>query len=387
MDTKKTIFTDCCVYRTDSESFRAASVVVRGDTVTDIIEESSPLPEGDIISLGGRYVIPGLVDVHSHGRGGYDFNTAAPELYSKIAASYAEVGTTSVMPTLASAPFDSLESSTKAIAEHKSRSGEAAFLGIHLEGRYLSPKKRGAHAAELLAPPSADELRRLKYLAKDTRMRLSMAPELDGAAEMIGTAIELGIPVTAAHTDADYAQLVSAVDNGIIGFTHTFNAMRPIHHRDPGGAGAALLCDTAYSEFICDGMHLAPEIILLSHRVKPHDKFVLITDSMEAAGCPDGEYFIAGLPVTVKNGLALNTEGALSGSTLDMFTALTNYMSFCSLSLESALPTATVNPARMIGADGFVGSVDIGRRADMIILNSTSSPRIHTIYAGGAEVI
>lgn len=387
MDTKKTIFTDCCVYRTDSESFRAASVVVRGDTVTDIIEESSPLPEGDIISLGGRYVIPGLVDVHSHGRGGYDFNTAAPELYSKIAASYAEVGTTSVMPTLASAPFDSLESSTKAIAEHKSRSGEAAFLGIHLEGRYLSPKKRGAHAAELLAPPSADELRRLKYLAKDTRMRLSMAPELDGAAEMIGAAIELGIPVTAAHTDADYAQLVSAVDNGIIGFTHTFNAMRPIHHRDPGGAGAALLCDTAYSEFICDGMHLAPEIILLSHRVKPHDKFVLITDSMEAAGCPDGEYFIAGLPVTVKNGLALNTEGALSGSTLDMFTALTNYMSFCSLSLESALPTATVNPARMIGADGFVGSVDIGRRADMIILNSTSSPRIHTIYAGGAEVI
>lgn len=387
MDTKKTIFTDCCVYRTDSESFRAVSVVVRGDTVTDIIEESTPLPEGDIISLGGRYVIPGLVDVHSHGRGGYDFNTAAPELYSKIAASYAEVGTTSVMPTLASAPFDSLESSTKAIAEHKSRSGEAAFLGIHLEGRYLSPKKRGAHAAELLAPPSADELRRLKYLAKDTRMRLSMAPELDGAAEMIGAAIELGIPVTAAHTDADYAQLVSAVHNGIIGFTHTFNAMRPIHHRDPGGAGAALLCDTAYSEFICDGMHLAPEIILLSHRVKPHDKFVLITDSMEAAGCPDGEYFIAGLPVTVKNGLALNTEGALSGSTLDMFTALTNYMSFCSLSLESALPTATVNPARMIGADGFVGSVDIGRRADMIILNSTSSPRIHTIYAGGAEVI
>lgn len=387
MDTKTTIFTDCNVYCSDSESFRAASVVVDGDTVTGIIGESYPLPEGNVISLGGRYVIPGLVDVHSHGRGGYDFNTAMPEDYRRVALSYAEVGTTSVMPTLASAPFEALESSTKAIAEHENRSGEAAFLGVHMEGRYLSPKKRGAHASSLLAPPSADELRRLKYLAKDTRMRLSMAPELDGAAEMLAAALELGIPVTAAHTDADYAQLVSAVNAGVIGFTHTFNAMRPIHHRDPGGAGAALLCDSAYAEFICDGLHLAPEIILLSHRVKPHDKFVLITDSMEAAGCPDGEYFIAGLPVTVKNGTALNSEGALSGSTLDMFTALTNYMKFCSLSLEEALPTATLNPAKMIGADAYVGSVSVGRRADMIVLDSTSSPRICTVYAGGTEVI
>lgn len=386
MDPKAIIYTDCLVYDTDTRTFIDASVVTRGERIADIIPSGSALPDGEIISLGGRYMIPGLVDVHTHGRGGFDFNTATAEDYIAIALSYARAGTTAVMPTLASAPLDSLEESVRAIAAFKSSPGAAVFAGVHLEGRYLSHPKRGAHPEKLLSNPSSDEIRHFKTLAGDTRMRLSIAPELDGSDDMIHTALELGVTVSAAHTDANYDELIHAVDEGVTGFTHTFNCMRPIHHRDPGGAGAALLCDRAYAEFICDGMHISPEMILLSHKVKAPDRFVLITDSMEAAGCPDGEYSIAGLPVFVKDGKAVNIEGALAGSTLDMFTGLVNYMKFCALSLEDALPMATVNPARMICADDELGSISVGKRADLIVISDKDNPTIDTVIAGGKEV-
>ena len=386
MDSFVKIYTDCHVYDTDTGAFIDASVVVEGERIADVIKAGDALPEGEVISLGGKYVIPGLVDVHSHGRGGFDFNTASSADYGKIALSYAKAGTTAVMPTLASAPLDSLEKSVKDIAEYENVPGSAAFAGVHLEGRYLSMPKRGAHPENLLSAPSCDEIKRFRELAGDARMRLSIAPEIDGSDEMIHTALELGVTVSAAHTDANYEQLIHAVDEGVTGFTHTFNCMRPIHHRDPGGAGASLLCDRAYSEFICDGMHIAPEMILLSYKVKAPDKFVLITDSMEAAGCPDGEYSIAGLPVFVKDGKAVNIEGALAGSTLDMFTGLVNYMKFCSLSLEEAIPMATVNPARMIGADDEFGSISAGKRADFIIIKDRFNPAIDTVIAGGEKV-
>lgn len=386
MDSKVKIYTDSHVYDTDKKSFVKASVVVAGNKIHSIVKNGDPLPDGENLSLRGKYLIPGLVDVHSHGRGGFDFNTASPEDYKEIAYSYAKAGTTAVMPTLASAPLDSLEASVKAIAEHENTPGYAAFVGVHLEGRYLSHAKRGAHPEKLLSNPSSEEIKRFKTLAGDTRMRLSIAPEIEGSDDMIHTALKLGVTVSAAHTDANYDQLIHAVNEGVTGFTHTFNCMRPIHHRDPGGAGAALLCDSAYAEFICDGMHISPEMILLSHKVKNPDKFVLITDSMEAAGCPDGEYSIAGLPVFVKDGKAVNIEGALAGSTLDMFTGLVNYMKFCSLTLEEALPMATVNPAKMIGADDEFGSIAASKRADFIVISDPEKPVIDTVIAGGEEV-
>lgn len=213
-----------------------------------------------------------------------------------------------------------------------------------------------------------------------------MAPELSGADDMIRAAVDLGVTVSAAHTDADFNTLKSAVAAGVTGFTHTFNAMRPIHHRDPGGAGAALLTDGAFAEFICDGHHIAPEIIKLSWRVKAHDKFVLITDSMQATGCADGEYSIAGLPVFVKNGLAVNSEGALSGSTLNLFDGMCNFMRFCDLTLEEAIPCATENPAKMIGVDDICGAIRPGLRADLIVLTGKCCPTIHSVFAGGDEV-
>lgn len=389
MNKNSCILHGCDIYDSDYETFVHGAILIEDGKFARVMrtDDISLFPEGvKKIDMTGKYVIPGLVDVHTHGRAGYDFNTAPAEKYDEIALSYARTGTTTLMPTLASATLESLECSTAAIAARKNIPGTAAFAGVHLEGRYLSPKKRGAHAPEFLSDPSAAEIRRFREIAPDTRMRLSMAPELPGGDDMIRAARELGVVVTAAHTDADFAQLSHAVALGVTGFTHTFNAMRPIHHRDPGGAGAALLFDECYAEFICDGHHIAPEIIKLSWRAKVPDRFVLITDSMEAAGCPDGEYSIAGLPVFVRDGLAVNNEGALAGSTLDLFTALKNFMKFCGLSLEEALPSATSNPARMIGAADECGSIREGARADFIVISDKDDPVIESVVAAGKTV-
>jgi len=393
MTYKLKIFTDCSVFDSETGEFRPAVMAVNGDRILRIITDeelasaADSLPEGDVISLGGSYVIPGLVDVHTHGRGGFDFNTASPEDYDSIALSYAKAGTTAVMPTLASAPVESLDASVKALGEYKNVPGSAAFVGIHLEGRYLSHSKRGAHPEKLLSAPSVEEICRFKDLGGDKRMRLTIAPELEGAEEMIKAATAMGITVSAGHTDANYKQLVEAVKNGVTGFTHTYNCMRPLHHRDPGGAGAALFCDDAYAEFICDGEHICPEMIRLSAWTKDPDHFVLITDSMEAAGCPEGEYSIAGLPVIVKDGRAVNIEGALAGSILDMFTGLVKFMEFTEYPLEEALPFATEIPAKMIGADDEVGALKEGLRADFIVIDDIHAPAIRKIFAGGEEVI
>ena len=167
------------------------------------------------------------------------------------------------------------------------------------------------------------------------QLHVSAAFELDEGYKFLDRTVKLGATCSLAHSDATYDEAVGAVAHGVKSFTHTYNAMRPIHHREPGNMIASLLSDDAYSEFICDGEHSHPAMIELAYRAKNHDKIVLITDSLEAAGCPDGEYSIAGLPVYVKNGRAVNSEGALAGSTLDLFTAVKNFMRFTGATLEA----------------------------------------------------
>lgn len=319
-----------------------------------------------VIDAVGLTVLPGLVDVHTHGRAGYDFNTASAEEMAQMKRDYARNGVTTVFATLAS---DTAEGWHRSIRNIK----QSGFDGIHFEGRYLNAGKRGAHAAELLTPLDADELE--TFLSEiDIPCHISAAFELDTDGSFAACAKRYGATMGLGHTMATADQAREAILGGVTSFTHLFNAMPPLHHRE-GGAVSVALCGGGFGELICDGMHICPDMIALAYRCLGTDRTVLITDSMEATGCADGEYAIAGQPVVVKNGKALTLDGALAGSTLNLWDGVKNLMRFAGVSLEDAVRCATYNPARMVGIDGKVGSIRAGKRADLITVDDTLTLR------------
>lgn len=369
------------IYRLGTRTFEDGDLFVLDGTIV-----SGGTPD-TVVDCSDKYIMPGLVDVHTHGRGGYDFNTADESGVRTMRREYAKVGTTTIMATLASAEMGSLLSSSEAINKNRAaEKGLATIAGIHLEGRYLNVKRRGAHAEALLAPLYADEADMLIENMLPLPVHVSAATELDGGEHFVKSLVKKGVTVAVAHSDATYAQAMDALEWGATAFTHTFNAMRPIHHREPGNMVASMLADNAYTELICDGEHVHPAMIELCARAKKDGRLVLITDSMEASGCPDGEYSIAGMPVFVQNGKAVTSDGALAGSTLDLFSALVNFMRFTHSSLEEAIPCATINPANEVGIGDTVGSLDIGKRADLIIINDKDNPVIESVYANGEKI-
>ncbi len=382
----KKVFSDGYVYDSAERKFKTANIITDGEIIESIGSETLQ-DECEIIDCKNKYIIPGLVDVHTHGRAGYDFNFASPYEIDIMRSSYAGTGTTTLMATLATSPLeDLLKSADRINGKRSAVPGMATIAGIHLEGRYLNPEKKGAHAPELLSSPDDGQIDTLLERMCPLPIHVSAAPELDKNGKFIETVISFGATYGIAHTNATYEEAENAVKRGARSFTHTFNCMRAIHHREPGCAVCSILNNNAYSEFICDGEHVRPEMIVMASKLKPRNRFVLVTDSMEAAGCADGEYSIGGLPVNVKNGKATTFDGALAGSTLDLFHALKNYMRFTGLSLEEVIPAASSNPADMVGISDVCGRLLPGLRADLLILDSKEEPKIIDIYAAGGNV-
>jgi len=382
---KYVAFVGGMVFNSHTEKFERANVICRDGYITEI---SLDVPSGyERVDVTDKYLIPGLIDVHTHGIAGGDFNYASENKIWKMCHAYAKNGTTSIMATLASQSMTKLFNSIYAINQNRQNDNfdKANIMGIHMEGRYLNPKMRGAHSAELLALPNMNELTSLFNIMIPTPMHFSLAPELEGAEEFIKKACEMGATVGIAHTSATYEEAETAMEWGATAFTHTFNAMTPIHHRMPGAAICSLNAKNAYTEIICDGIHMHPAMVQLAYNAKDKDKLVLITDSMSATAMEDGEYALAGSDVIVKDGRAVNKEGVLAGSTLTLFKAVCNIMKFCNISLEEALKFATVNPAKMVRAD-FVGSLEKNYRADLIVLSDIKEPTIYDVYVGGNRI-
>ncbi len=382
----KVLFENCKIFDSTNRIFKSRSMLVGDGIILDLIRNSDHIPSVDsVIDCGGRQIIPGLIDIHTHGRAGGDFNTATADDMRGMAKSYAEYGVTSLFPTLATAEFGDLCEKATIIDQLKGNTDGAEFLGVHLEGRYLNVKKSGAHNPEMLALPNVEELEEFAKCAK-LPMRISAAFELEGGDAFAERAKELGAVISLVHTDANYAQTKEIYDKHGVSFSHLYNAMNPIHHRD-GGTVLAAIESGGFCELICDGLHISPEMVAFTYRMIGMDRLALISDSMAATAYPDGDYEIAGNPVVVKDGIARTLSGALAGSTLSLVHGVENLAKFANIPITDALICATLTPARAVGLDHTVGKIDVGCRADFII--GSVSPRkidIEQVFVGGDAV-
>lgn len=294
-------------------------------------------------------------------------------------------GVGAFFPTTVTAPMDmilrSLEGISKLIAAGKTTG--ARPLGIHLEGPFLSHAKRGVHPPEHLLAPTVKVFDRM-WQASEGRIRLvTVAPELEGAEEFIAYATSLGVRISLGHSNADTAIAKAGVAAGAANFTHTFNAMKPLDHRNPGILGTALTEDSVYAEIICDGIHVDPSLVKLFWKAKGPERAILVTDAMSATGMPEGNYMLGGFPVEVANGRA-TSGGVLAGSVLTLDLAVRNFAKFTGAPLGQVAALAGRNPARMTGLEGEIGVLATGRRADITVLDSKGSV-VATILNGEAK--
>ena len=349
-------------------TFQKKTIYIQDGTIN--LLEADCQTSGTVFDAAGRRIVPGFIDIHTHGAVGVDINGASAEDLEKIGKFFAKNGTTS---WLASILTDTEEQTSRAISqciEYQASAGKGAqLLGIHLEGPFLASEFKGAMPEHLLKKGSADLAASYQRQANGNIRYITVSPEVEGVLELIPRLRELGIVVAMGHSGADYDTAMAAIQAGTAACTHTFNAMAPLHQHRPAIIGAALESDV-YCEMICDGLHLHPAIVRMLWKTKGPQRLVAITDSIMAAGLPDGNYHLGVNQVVVEKGDAkLASDGTRAGSTLTQDRALRNLLSFTGLPLEEILPVLTENPAKLIGVYDRKGSIEDGKDADLVVLD------------------
>lgn len=318
--------------------------------------------------LAGAWLLPGFIDVHTHGGGGYDV-TASPAAMADAVAFHRAHGTTRTLVSLVTAPVEALAEQLRWVAELTRRgpSPDGHVLGAHLEGPFLSHARCGAQNPAFLRDPDRAAFARLLEAADGTLRVITVAPELPHALDVIADATAAGVIAALGHSDATYEQSRAAIHAGARLATHLFNGMRPLHHREPGLVGAALEADIP-CELINDGVHVHPALTaLLGHRP---DRLLFVTDAIDAAGVGDGEFVLGGQLVRVHNGQArLTTNGSLAGSTLTMDAAVRRAVRHSGMTVEAASVAASATPAHLLGIQDRVGSIAPGLAADLVVLD------------------
>jgi N-acetylglucosamine-6-phosphate deacetylase len=362
-------------------------VVVEDGVITHIASRAeSQIPAGERLDFSGCTLVPAYFDIHIHGSAGHDVMEATPEAFSKVGHFLARHGVGAYLPTTVTAPWDATLRSLEGMAKFVgSLDYGARPLGIHMEGPFLSPHKKGAHPANLLLTPSVELFDRMWQAAEGKIRLMTIAPELPGAEEVIAYAAGLGVRVSLGHSNADSAAAKLGIQAGAVSATHTYNAMRSFDHREPGLIGEVLSNDNLFAELICDGHHVAPNAVRMYWKAKGKDRAMLITDAMAAAGMPDGNYKLGELDVRVKDGICIIGENTLAGSTLTLDHAVKNFAAFTEASIGEIARLVSRNPARMIGVEEEVGALAVGRAADITVL-SAENDVVDTILRGNALV-
>lgn len=336
------------------DSDTCSNVAVRGGRIAEIGECGADL--GEVVDLGGARLLPGLIDVHTHGALGYDTMDNDSEGLARMAKFLRENGVTSFYPTtMTMQPCDIRNALSQ---ELPTGSDTAKVLGFHMEGPYISAKHKGAQKEEDIQKPSAEDFSHYENVKM-----LTLAPELEGSIEVIKYCAERGIRVALGHTDADYKTATAAFEAGADCLTHTFNAMPPLHHREPGPIGAALTAG-AYAQVICDGVHIHPAAIMALYRIFGAERMLLISDAMRATGMPDGEYMFGGQRIIVKDAVARTESGALAGSTSTLLHCVEKAIEF-GIPAADAYRMASRTPAELMGLNK--GRVEVGFDADLIV--------------------
>lgn len=362
------------------KAFKNVSVYVEGKGVVktsvffdEKIEKIGGCMKGaeEIALPEGAVVLPGFIDEHIHGAGGSDAMDGTVKDLAIIAETVAKEGTTTFLATTMTQSKENILKAMNAVKEYRAADKKegARIAGIHLEGPFIAAAHKGAQPLEYVAAPNAEVFDEYNEASGNCIKIITLAPEVEGATEFIRHLAEKGVVVSVGHSGAKTAEVKKAMEAGATNVTHTYNAQSPLHHREIGVVGSALLYDDLFCELICDTIHVSVPAMMLLAKNKKADKLALITDAMRAKGLADGVSELGGQTVIVKNGEARLEDGTLAGSVLKMNVAVKNMVEKVGVPFTQAVDYCTINPARTLKIDGETGSISVGKRADFAVLN------------------
>lgn len=351
----------------EDSRFHHGSVDIRGDVIADINYDVVPQQQNDeIIDADGAYVIPGLVDIHLHGAAGCDFCDGTEDAFRTIVDFELNCGVTSIVPATMTLPRERLAPIMEAIARYTEKND--AIKGITMEGPFISAKKRGAQNERFIQEPNIEFFNGLQKAARGLICQVTAAPEVTGAIDFIKK-VSNECVVSVAHTNATYAEAMEAFAAGANHVTHLFNAMPPFGHRETGVIGAAFDDKKVFVELICDGEHVHRTMIRAAFQLFGANRICMISDSMSAAGMPEGEYFLGGQSVIRKETRAVLSDGTLAGAVSTLYDNFKKAVLEMRIPLEDAVTACTITPARSLGLERECGVLAIGHRADMVLLD------------------
>ena len=360
------ILKNATVYGADFEPAKQ-NIAVEGEKITAVGAVDGT---GEEFDLTGLTVIPGMIDMHIHGCAGFDTGDATPEALEAMSALLVTRGVTSFCPTSMTLGFEELTKIFANVVEMKSKVSGAYIQGINMEGPYIAMSKKGAQNADYVRNPDKEEFKKLFDGCNGAVKVVDIAPECDGAEAFIKE-VQPYCAVSIAHTAADYDEACKAFEWGARHVTHLYTAQSGLTHRTPGVVGAAFDMGSrvgARAELICDGFHIHPAALRIAFSQMGEDGTVIVSDSMKAAGCVDGEYDLGGQPVFVKNGKALLEDGTIAASTSNLHEEFKNVVSF-GIPLKQAIKSVTINPAKAIRVDDVAGSIEVGKNADLLVMD------------------
>lgn len=358
---------------TPFELWDESCVLVSEGKIVGIKEQKEVDPsEYDIVNFKKSIIVPGFIDIHTHGVVGHDSMETDIKIFNTESKFYAKHGVTSFVPTTMAQSKKDTMLAIKTIREASYlKMAGAKIIGIHLEGPYFNLEKKGAQPGKYIRDADLDELQDFIKASNNFVVIVSLAPEIEKALEAIRFLSGRGITISLGHTNATYEEANRGIDAGATHATHIFNGMRPYHHREPGVVGAVLLDNRVTCEVIADLIHLHPRTIELTYKLKGPDRMILVSDSMGATGLNDGNYQLGGEKVIVKDSVARLENGSLAGSTLTLDKALRNIVNVVGIPFKDALRMITYNPTREISLERNIGSISIGKMADLVVLDES----------------